>query len=108
MSAAEYVAVWLEGTAVFSAASLVSARYLYGRLRARRVDWRAKKYLGSDPVYMFNKMDRTQAIAIALTLSVATWPVVLPVVWFTYLSTWAVKFMERTSVKSEYEKGFKK
>lgn len=108
MSAAEYVAVWLAQTAVYSAASLVSARYIYGWYRARQIDWRAKWYPSSDPVYMFNKMDRSQAIAIALALSVVTWPVVLPVVWFTYLSTWAVKFMERTSVRSEYEKGFKK
>jgi formate hydrogenlyase subunit 3/multisubunit Na+/H+ antiporter MnhD subunit len=109
MNTTEYAAAWLVGSVAYGTAALYTARWSYGRMRAIRIDYRARAnpFSKIKPVAWFDKFDRVPFLMICMFCGLA-WPWTMAMFVLiralTGVTMRVVGFLESAPVKSEFEK----
>jgi hypothetical protein len=87
----------------YAAADLLAARFIYGRLRAPKIDhYSAAEWYYGDPVKRFDEYDRPFMAALAMALALI-WPATFAGWLLLFTALRLARFLDGTSVKSRHE-----
>ena len=106
MTTALVVVAWAVLGTAYSLPTLYTARYIYGKRRAEKIDTRFDYYEQADAIERFNNHDRPWLAMECLVLGLF-WPLM----WALFVPIWVlirvcrflIRFMERTPKRSTLE-----